>query len=308
MIRSAWRNASPYLLLTLTALFWAGNAVVARALHHLLPPVTMAFWRWMLAALILLPFVMRSIYTQRELLRRYWGRMVLLGALGVSGFNTFLYAALQTTTATNSLIINSVTPLLIVCFNWLLFAVRMTWKQQAGIVLSLAGVIVIVGRGDTAALAELDINRGDFYVLGAACCWALYTAGLKWRPEGISPRAFLGATVMIGAALLLPLYLVEMAAGKNAVFSLPALAGLAYFAIFPSVLAYLFWNRGVHEVGANRAGLFIYVVPVFGAALSLLFLGESLLLFHVIGAALIFGGVYISTAAGPGAAGGRSGA
>jgi drug/metabolite transporter (DMT)-like permease len=303
MVRGAWHDASPYLLLTLSTLFWAGNAVVARALHELLPPVTMAFWRWTLAALLLLPFVMRPMYQQRGLLRRYWGRMVLFSVLGITGFNIFLYTALQTTTATNSVIINAITPLLIVFFNWLLFAVRMSWKQQAGIVLSLAGVIAIVSRGDAAALADLDFNHGDFYVLGSACCWALYTAGLRWRPEGISPRAFLGATIVIGAVLLLPLYLAEMASGRAASFGLPSLAGLVYFAVFPSILAYLFWNRGVHEVGANRAGLFIYAVPVFGAALSMLFLGETLMRFHAIGAALIFSGVYISTAAGPGAGG-----
>ena len=304
MIRSAWRDASPYLLLTLTALFWAGNAVTARALHELLPPVAMAFWRWMLASVLLLPFVLRPMYDQRTLLCRYWGRLVLLGALGVSGFNTFLYAALQTTTATNGVLINSVTPLLIVFIGRVLFGARMTWRQQAGIVLSLIGMTVIVSRGDSTVLAQLDFNRGDFLLIGGALSWALYTVFLRWRPPGIGTRAFLGATVMIGAALLLPLYLGEIASGRSAVWNLAAGAGLIYFAVFPSILAYLFWNHGVHQVGANRAGLFLYLIPVFGIALAVAFLGENLRLFHLTGALLIFTGIYISTTstAGKGAA------
>jgi len=293
---SAWRNASPYLLLTLTTLFWAGNAVMARALHELLPPITMAFWRWTLASALLLPFVLRPMYDQRVLLREYWGRMVLLGALGVSCYNTFLYSALQTTTATNGVLINSVTPLLILLAGRMLFGVRMTARQQAGIVLSLVGVMVIVSRGDSAVLTQLDFNHGDFLLIGSAVTWAMYTVFLRWRPPGIGMRAFLGATIMTGATLLLPLYLVEMASGRTAVWNAATGAGMVYFAIFPSILAYLFWNRGVHQVGASRAGLFLYLVPVFGIVLAVAFLGERLHLFHLAGSALIFTGIYVATA------------
>ena len=137
-------------------LFWASNAVMARALHDLLPPVAMAFWRWLLAALLLLPFVLRPMYRQRALLRANLARLVLLGALGISSYNTFLYAALQSTTATNGVLINSVTPLLIALSGWLLFNVELGLKQQIGIALSLVGMTVIVSRGDMAVLAHLD--------------------------------------------------------------------------------------------------------------------------------------------------------
>ncbi len=294
MMRGAWRNASPYLLLTLTALFWAGNAVLARALHHLLPPVTMAFWRWTLAALLLLPFVLRPMYRQRALLRANWALLVLLGALGVSTYNTLLYYALQTTTATNGVLINSVTPLMIVFSSWLLFNNTLSRRQQAGIALALLGMTVIVIRGDPSVLAQLDFNRGDFLLIVGALSWTLYTACLRSRPAGIGAAALLGATVLIGAALLLPVYLVEAAGGRKAVWNAASFAGLAYFAVFPSILAYLFWNRGVEQIGANRAGLFLYLIPLFGVALAVMFLGERLHLFHVAGAALIFSGVYLA--------------
>lgn len=290
-------NASPYLLLTLTALFWAGNAVVARALHVLLPPATMAFWRWVLALLLLLPFVLRPMYEQRALLRGHWMRLALLGVLGVGCYNTFLYAALQTTTATNGVLISSITPVLIVLVGRILFGVEMTRRQQAGILLSLLGVVGIVSRGELAVLERLDFNQGDLLLVGCAVTWALYTVLLRFRPVGIDTLAFLGAAVIGGILLLmLPLYLVELASRRTAVWNAATGAGMAYFAVFPSILAYLFWNRGVRQVGANRAGLFLYLIPVFGIVLAIVFLGERLHLFHLLGAALIFTGIAVSTA------------
>lgn len=297
-------GASPYLLLTLTTLFWAGNAVVARALHTLLPPAAMAFWRWVLALLLLSPFVLRPMYEQRALLRANWARLALLGVLGVGCYNTFLYAAMQTTTATNGVLINSMTPLLIVLIGRMLFGVRMTGRQQAGILLSLAGIIGIVSRGDIAVLMRLDFNQGDLLLVGGALTWALYTVLLRWRPAGIDSLAFLGAAVVGGIVLLmLPLYLVELTSGRVPVWNAATVAGMAYFAIFPSILSYLFWSRGVQQVGANRAGLFLYLVPVFGVALAVTFLGERLHLFHLAGAALIFTGIAIATAGASGAKG-----
>ncbi len=288
-------NASPYLLLTLTALFWAGNAVMARALHHLLPPATMAFWRWILALLLLFPFILRPMYEQRTLLRANWVRLALLGVLGVGCYNTFLYAALQTTTATNGVLISSITPLLILLIGRVLFGVRMTRRQQAGILLSLAGVAGIVSRGDVVVLERLDFNQGDLLLVGCVFTWALYSVLLRWRPAGIDTLAFLGAAVIGGILLLmLPLYLVELASGRVAVWNAATGAGMVYFAVFPSILAYLFWNRGVQQVGANRAGLFLYLIPVFGIVLAILFLGEQLHLFHLLGAALIFTGIAVS--------------
>lgn len=297
-------NVSPYLLLTLTTMFWAGNAVLARALHHLLPPATMAFWRWVLAFLLLSPFVIRPMYEQRALLIANGARLALLGVLGVGGYNTFLYAALQTTTATNGVLISSMTPLMIVLIGRVLFGIRMTSRQQIGILLSLAGVIGIVSRGDLSVLAQLDFNRGDLLLVGCSSTWALYTVLLRWRPAGIGTLAFLGATVIGGIVLLmLPLYLVELASDRVAVWNAATGAGMFYFAVFPSILAYLFWNRGVQQVGSNRAGFFLYLVPVFGIVLAITFLGERLHLFHLVGAALIFTGIAISTTGSFGAKG-----
>jgi drug/metabolite transporter (DMT)-like permease len=290
--RSVWH--SPYLLLTLCALFWAGNSVVGRALHELVPPVTLAFWRWSIALLLLLPWVAGPLRRQWRAIVSNWRVMLLLSLLGVATYNTLNYTALQTTTATNSALINSVCTVLIIVVNFVLFRVHASAWQWAGVALSLAGTLVIVSRGDPAVLAGLELVRGDVLLMVLALFWALYTACLRWRPRELDALGFLGGTIVIGLLILAPLYIWEALNAPPVTLSPGVIAGVAYAGIFPSVLAYLFWNRGVAEVGANRAGQFLHLIPVFGTALAAVFLGETLKLFHLAGAVLIFAGIYLA--------------
>jgi drug/metabolite transporter (DMT)-like permease len=285
---------SPYLLLTLCALFWAGNSVVGRALHDSIPPVTLAFWRWCIALMLLLPWVAGPLRRQWRAIVSNWKVMLLLSLLGVATYNTLNYTALQTTTATNSALINSVCVVLIIVVNFVLFRVHASAWQWAGVALSLAGTLVIVSRGDPAVLTGLEFVRGDVLLMVLALFWALYTACLRWRPRELDPLGFLGGTIVIGLLVLAPLYVWEALSSVPVAFSPGVVAGIAYTGIFPSVLAYLFWNRGVAEVGANRAGQFLHLIPVFGTALAVVFLGETLKLFHLAGAVLIFGGIYLA--------------
>lgn len=285
---------SPYLLLTLTALFWAGNSVVGRALHDSVPPVTLAFWRWSIALLLLLPWVARPLLRQWRVIVSRWKVMLLLSALGVATYNTVNYAALQTTTATNSALVNSACTVMIIVVNAVMFGVHASARQWAGVVVSLAGTLVIVGRGELEVLLGLDLVPGDVLLLFLALSWAVYTACLRWRPRELDGLTFLGATVVIGLFLILPLYWWEARAADPVVFSPGVIAGVAYTGIFPSVLAYHFWNRGVSEIGANRAGQFLHLIPVFGILLAVIFLGESLEPFHFLGAALLFTGIYLA--------------
>ena len=290
--RPAW--TSPYLLLTLCSLFWAGNSVVGRALHDSVPPITLAFWRWSIALAILLPWVAEPLRRQWRVIVAQWRVMLLLSLLGVATYNTLNYMALQTTTATNSALINSVCTVLIIVVNFVLFRVRASRLQWAGVAASLAGTLVIVSRGDPAVLAGLQFVRGDVLLMVLALFWALYTACLRWRPRELDALGFLGGTVVIGLLVLVPLYVWEAMDAAPIMFTPGVAAGIAYTGIFPSVLAYLFWNRGVAEVGANRAGQFLHLIPVFGTTLAVIFLGESLRWFHFFGAALIFAGIYLA--------------
>lgn len=288
-------TASPYLLLTLTALFWAGNWVIARGLQGTMSPVAMAFWRWFGALLVLLPYVARALVAERAALARHWKILTALAVLGVGAFNTLSYTGLRYTTASTGVLLNSVTPVLIlaVAHAWLGEKVR---KAQAfGVALSLAGILVIVARGEWQALVRLSLNPGDLWILGAVTAWAIYTVLLRWRPRELSSRAFTGALIGIGVVAVAPLFAWDYAAGARTQWSLHAVAAVAYFAVFPSVLAYFFWNAAVARVGGNRAGVFLHLVPLFGTALSVVFLRETLAWYHYAGAALIFGGIYAAS-------------
>ena len=263
-------------------------------MHEAIPPIGLAFWRWALASVLVLPFVWRPLLAGWSLLRAHFAKMLLLALLGVSGFNTFVYLGLQTTTATNSVLIQSMLPLLILPLNWLLFRATVGLRDMVSIALSLAGVFFIMTAGEPWRLAEVDWNRGDFWVFGAALIWALYSVLLRWRPAGLDPLAFLGFTLVAGCLMLLPFYVAETLAGMPMHWNPPVVLTVAYVAVFPSALAYLFWNRGVAAIGANAAGHFIHLMPVFGSIMAVTFLGEHFAWFHAVGAVLVATGIWLT--------------
>ena len=281
----------PRLLLVLCALFWAGNFVLARATHEAIPPFALAFWRWLLASVLVLPFVWRPLRQQWPLLRANLARMLILALLGVSGFNTFVYLGLQTTSATNGVLIQSTLPVQILLLNWLLFRVRFGVGEAGAILLSMTGVAVIISAGNPLSLVGGEWNAGDLWILTAALTWALYSVFLRWRPTGLDPRAFLGFTLVAGCTALLPFFVMETAVGRSLHWGLPELLTIAYVAVFPSALAYLFWNRGVEAVGSNAAGHIIHLMPVFGVLMAVVFLGEDIGRHHAAGAFLVAAGI-----------------
>jgi len=289
------KTSTAYVFLVCTSLFWAGNWVIARALQGHMSPVAMAFWRWFGALMILTPFVARPIAAEWPVLRRSWRLLTVLAFLGVGAFNTLSYTGLKYTTATNGVLLNSVIPVLIITIAVVFLRERLNAWQSIGILVSFTGVLMIVAQGSVEALLRLRLNSGDLWVLAAMLCWATYTICLRWRPPGLSSRAFTGAVIAIGVMLLLPLFLWDYRAGSRTNWDAATLGAVAYFAIFPSVLAYFFWNAAVARVGAERAGTFIHLMPVFGAALASAFLGEALLWYHFAGALLIFSGIFAAS-------------
>lgn len=283
----------PRLLLGLCALFWAGNFVLGRAMHETVSPIGLAFWRWAAACVLVLPFVWRPLLQQWNLLRSRLFRLSLLALLGVSGFNTFVYLGLQTTTATNSVLIQSTMPVQISLLNWLMFRATVGGRELLSILLSLCGAAIIISAGSPLHLLEGGRNCGDLWILGASVIWALYSVLLRWRPDGLDPRAFLGFTLLLGCAALLPFYLLEHSVARPMSWNLPVVLTVAYVAIFPSALAYLFWNRAVTLIGANAAGHFIHLMPVFGSLMAVAFLGEVFAWYHAAGAALVAAGILL---------------
>jgi drug/metabolite transporter (DMT)-like permease len=287
-----WR--SPYLLLGLTVLFWSGNFIVGRAIHGTVPPIALAFWRWTGALALVLPFAWPQLRHDLPILVRHWRGVVVLSAFGIAGFNTMIYLGLRSTTAINALLLQSAMPLLILAASFALFGERAGRGQLLGIAASLVGVAVIAGRGSLEALVALSLNAGDSWVLAAVVSYALYSALLRRRPP-VHPLSFLAASFAVGTAMLLPLFLWEHLAVARVQPGFVAALSIAYVALFPSTLAYLFFNRGVELVGANRAGQFVHLMPVFGSVLAILVLGEQLYLFHVAGIALIALGIVLAS-------------
>ena len=291
------KTSTAYLLLTLTVLFWAGNWVISRGIQGQMSPIAMAFWRWLAAFLILLPFVAAPIAREWKTIARSWKILFVLSVLGVASFNTLSYTGLKYTTATTGVLLNSVIPILIIAINVLFLREPLRPRQAAGVAASLAGVLLIVSRGDLDTLLHFRLNPGDLWVLGAMLCWAIYTVCLRWRPRALSSTAFTGSLIAIGVAVLLPVFAWDYGAGERTQWSATTLAAVAYFGVFPSVLAYFFWNAAVARVGGERAGTFLYLMPLFGAVLAWIFLGESLAWYHYAGAVFIFSGLYIASRA-----------
>lgn len=284
-----------YLHLVLAALFWSVNFVVGRAIHNSIPPVSLAFWRWFGALLIVLPFSYPYLRDQWPLLRRHWKMLAVYGVLGVGCFNTFIYIALHSTTATNALLINSTIPVLIVMLSWLLGGTALRPRQTLGVLVSLAGVVTIICRAELKLLLSFSINSGDLWVLLAVFSWSFYTFLLRKRPAGLNPLSFLTAIIFFGLIALIPFYGWELGQGGRMSHTLATYASLVYVSLFASVLAFILWNQAVGQIGANRAGLFLHLMPVFGTVFSIIFLGESFHMFHLAGIGLIFTGIYLTT-------------
>lgn len=291
----------PYLLLSLTSLFWAGNVVVGRFIAGQIPPVTLSFLRWTGAFLLVLPFAWRQLAKDWPAIRRQLGLMMLVSFTGISSFNTLAYWGLEYTQALNALLLNSTGPLFVALFSLVLFGIRLTWTQVFGITVSMLGVLVILLRGDLETLRAIRFNTGDVLYTVALIVFGLYSALAARRPK-IHAMSFLAFTCGCGALFLIPLLIWEIASGRVMTFNHATLPVLIYVMIFPSTLAYLFFNRGVELIGANRSAPFFHLIPVFGSVLAIVFLGERLQMFHLVGYALVLAGVFIAARRGSPAA------
>jgi drug/metabolite transporter (DMT)-like permease len=286
-------NHSPYLLLTLAVLFWSGNFILGRAVRADVPPIGLAFWRWTVAALLLLGPAL-------PWLRRDWGTIqqhrpiiLLLAALGVTIFNTLVYAGLQHTIALNAFLMQTMMPVMIVAMSFVLFRDRVVVLQGAGIAFALSGAVVIIIKGDFQTLRALSFNPGDILIFMAVMAYAGYSVMLRKRPP-MHPLSFVWITFALGALMLLPFYLWETFARRAVRWDGLTGAAVLYVAIFPSIISFLCFNRGVELIGANRAGLFLYLMPLFGGAMAMFFLGEQLQWFHGAGMVLIVAGILLA--------------
>jgi drug/metabolite transporter (DMT)-like permease len=287
-----WHSA--WMLLALTNLFWAGNFIVGRAVAGQVPPVALAWWRWTGAFVVAFGFAWPHLRRDGPVLMRHAPILIVLATTGISSFNTMTYIGLQDTTAVNALLLQSVMPVVILLWAFSLYGERPGLFQAAGVAVSLAGVAAIAGRGSIGALAGLSFNAGDVWVMGAVVIYALYAVLLRRRPR-VHPLSLLTVLMGLGSVLMLPFYIGEEHAGATIRGGWPSVAAIAYTAVLPSFVAYLFFNRGVELIGAARAGQSMHLMPVFGTALAVLFLGERIHLYHASGGVLIAAGIVLAS-------------
>lgn len=288
-------RAAAFGLLALANLMWSGNWILGRALRETFDPIALNFWRWLVALLVLAPFAVREAIAKRAIIRRHGALLAFLALAGVVCFQGLVYLGLESTTAINAVLINASAPAFIVICSWLVDRERAGWRQVGGMLISFLGVLVIVCQGEPARLLQLEIHRGDAWILLAMPIWGIYSVLVKRCPAELRGVALTFVLAAIGVAMLLPLYFASAPRGPLRWPTAGEAGAVLYVAIAASVLAFLCWNRGVSVVGANAAGFTLPLLPAFGTVLAMLFLGESFRGFHAAGFATLLAGVVLAT-------------
>ena len=286
-----------FLMLGIVMLCWAGNSIIGRAVRDDIPPLTLAFGRWTIAVLILLPIAWRQLLLEHEAVRAGWRWIVALGVLGIVCFNSLVYSGLHYTTAANALLLQASVPAVVLLLDRIIFKSRPEKMQAIGVIVSTLGVAAIVFRGELSAVLNLEIGgKGDALILCAVTAWSLYTVLLRKKPP-VSAPVFLLLTFTLGSVVLAPLAAMEWLQGQRVNWGLPVLGAFAYVGVFPSIIAYFIYNAATATIGPARAGQGITLMPLFGALLSALLLGERLHGYHFAGIVLILAGIILSALA-----------
>lgn len=282
-----------YILLTLTTLFWGGNSVAGKMAVGEISPMLLTFSRWIIAVTLLAPFALKELKNDWPVIRKYWPLLVFYGTVGFTLFNVLLYAALTKTTAVNASIMQAAIPASVYLLNFAIFRVRVTIWQIAGFIVTLGGVAVVSTHGRIARLASLDLNGGDALVLAAVVIYALYTVCLRFKPQ-INWKSLITILAFIAALASLPFVWWEWETGTLVVPTKTGLWVALYAGIFPSIVSQIFFIRGVELIGANRAGIFTNLIPIFGTGLAILIIGEPLETFHITALLLVIAGIWLA--------------
>ena len=284
-----------FFLLIASSLFWSGNFFTGKiASLYDLTPFKLSFLRWSLAFLLLLPFTYKKIIIDFNIYKKNLPYLIVTSILGVTIFNSFTYLSLQTSMVINSSIMASITPLLIIFFSWLIFKTQTYFMQFFGIILSIIGVLLIISKANLNNLINLDFTIGDLWMLAAVFSWGLYSVLLKKIDSNLSQLATLEVMIFIGLIFIFPFYFFESLNNSFLPKDFNEILMITYVAIFASITSFFAWNKGVSIVGANKASLFLHLIPVFSSMWAILFLGEIFSFFHLLGTVFIIFGIVLS--------------
>ena len=279
----------------LATMIWAGNFVVARALADLIPPWQCNFWRWLIALAALLPFAWKHLPNDWPAIKKHWRYLSVMGILGVTLLNTFIYKAGQTTESLNMALLVPSGPVIILLLSRVLYNEPITPRRLAGMLVVLTGALILISRGDWQKLAGLHVNEGDLWTLGGVLCFGLYSLFIRQRSKDISPLGFSVATFGLGLLYAVPFTVAEAWLLPRPEFTPAVVTGLAYVGLGCSALAYWLWTVGIDRIGPVRAGMVYYSLPVFAGTASVIVLGEHVVSAQIIGGLLVVGGICAAT-------------
>ena len=288
-------NFLAYLYLFLTVTFWAGNFVVGKlASFYQIPPFSLNFYRWFFAGLILMPFTIKEIIKKRNYIIENIGFFIILGVTSITIFNSIVYYSLYYTQVISGVLMISTIPVWIIFISSILNIEKTNVFQIIGVGLSLTGVIFIITKADINLIKSLDFNKGDLTMVIAMFSWAIYSALLKKKTYEISQISLLQVVIISGLIFLIPIYLIEMNLGYLIKLEKPFFLTLTYVVLFPGLASFFFWIKGIAMIGANRAGAFLHLMPIFGAIMAMIIFDEKFMFYHFLGAAFIITGIILS--------------
>ncbi|MFL2854522.1 MAG: DMT family transporter [Candidatus Pelagibacter sp.] len=289
------KNTKAYTMLILATLFWAGNFTIGKfAYTENVPPYSLAFFRWILVWIILLPFTFKEIPKIKTEVKNNLPLFFILGFTSVGIFSAFTYNALNYTQVINASLFNTAIPVSIILVCFLLKIEKTNIFQISGLIVSVLGILAIITRLDLNILLTLNFNKGDIYMIIAIISWGIYSAFLKKKTFDISLLSLVHVVCTFGLIILLPAFLFELAQGKTTELNSNLIFILLYIAIFPSIGSYYCWAGAVSIIGANRAGIFLSLIPLFSTIFAMIFFNEKFLFFHFIGSVLIILGLFLS--------------
>ena len=289
------KNNLAYLLLIFTTIFWSGNFIVGKAASlYQIPPFSLNFYRWFFAGLILFPFTFKELINKKNYIFKNIGFFIILGISSITIFNSIVYYSLYYTQVISGVLMISTIPVWIIFIASILNIEKTNAFQIIGVGLSLIGVIFIITKADLNLIKNLDFNKGDLSMIVAMFAWAVYSALLKKKKYEISQLALLQVVIILGLIFLIPIYFIEMNLGHLIVLELPFYLTLSYVVIFPGLLAFFFWIKGISIIGANRAGVFLHLMPIFGAIMAMIIFDEKFMYYHLLGAIFILAGIILS--------------
>lgn len=290
------KKPSPFILLVLATLLWGGNFVIGRAVTGSLPPVALSFFRWCTALVVFFPFAWPFLKKEWRQVKKHWPIVLLMALTGVAGFNTLVYIALNYTTSINASLVNSMTPIMIYMLSFFMLKERLNRNQMLGTFISIAGVLFIISKGSLSNLLGFSFNFGDIVIIGGVICWSIYSIFVKQYAGKLPSYSTFFVTIALGIIMLFPFLLIELANEQTVIiWSTSSLLSILYVGVFASIVAFISWNSAVAEIGANKAGIFLNLIPVFATVFAIIFLNERLAWFQITGGAFVVVGVYLST-------------